>query len=185
MGGVGGRWVAIDLSQVLRERPCCAGSATCLYQPRRLLSEEIRDNLLMAPSMRRLVGPIALVVLLNACAGSEATLGPPVIDVVTTSSTSTSSTTLPVLPPLQGLELDLMADGLDGPVTIASAPSVGLTFVVERTGKVRSVTTDPSEVVLDISERVSWEMAEQGFLGFLPHPDFPSDARAFAIYIRI
>jgi hypothetical protein len=40
-------------------------------------------------------------------------------------------------------------------------------------------------VVLDISERVGWEVSEQGFLGFILHPDFPNDARAFAIYTNL
>ena len=34
-------------------------------------------------------------------------------------------------------------------------------FVVERTGTVRDLTTDPPETVLDITERIAWEIIER------------------------
>ena len=153
--------------------------------PQRLLSEKVPGNAPAARSMRGRGAVTALVVLLNACSGPGASFEPAVITVPATSSTSTTSTTLPDLAPLQGLTLDLVADGLDEPVAIASSPSTGMTFVVERTGKVRSLTTEPPEVVLDITERVGWDISEQGFLGFILHPDFPNDPRAFAIYTNL
>lgn len=141
--------------------------------------------MLTAPSIRRLGALAALVVLLNASSGPDASFKAQVVNLVTTSSASTTSTTLPNLPPLQGLGLDLVAGGLDEPVSITTSPSAGVTFVVERTGKVLSLTSEPPEVVLDITEKVGWEISEQGFLGFILHPDFPNDARAFAFYTNL
>jgi len=130
---------------------------------------------------RKLMTAGALIVAVSACAGSEDGAGPPVID-VSIPSTTTSSTTLPELPPLRGLALELVVGGLSEPVAIASVPSIDTTFVVERTGTVRSLTSEGSEVVLDVTDRIYLEVSEQGLLGFTPHPDFPNDPRAFAIY---
>ena len=141
--------------------------------------------MLTAPSIRRLAALAALVVLLNASSGPDASFKAQVVNLVTTSSASTTSTTLPNLPLLQGLGLDLVAGGLDEPVSITTSPSAGVTFVVERTGKVFSLTSEPHEVVLDITEKVGWKISEQGFLGFILHPDFPNDARAFAFYTNL
>jgi len=97
----------------------------------------------------------------------------------TTVATTTSSTPVPLL---LGLELEAVATGLFDPVSLAAAPAIGETFIVERVGRVVTASSRGAETVLDISELVGWDINEQGFLGFAVHPKFPDDPRAFAIY---
>jgi hypothetical protein len=75
-----------------------------------------------------------------------------------------------------------LATGLNHPVSIAPAPRIGTTFVVERPGRVSTLASAGSDVVLDITAQVGWEISEQGFLGFAVHPSFPDDPRGFAVY---
>jgi hypothetical protein len=81
--------------------------------------------------------------------------------------------------------LEPLATGLDHPVSIAPAPGIETTFVVERSGRVSTLQSAGSEVVLDITARVGWEISEQGFLGFAVHPSFPHDPRGFAVYTNV
>ncbi len=130
--------------------------------------------------MRRLVAFTALVLALYGC-GSEKKVGPSLVDPVPTTAFSSTSTMPPDLPTLVGLELELLAELVE-PVAIASAPGVAATFVVERAGRVVQLADPEPVVVLDITAQVSSENSEQGFLGMMPHPDFPTDPRVFAIY---
>jgi glucose/arabinose dehydrogenase len=116
------------------------------------------------------------VVMVSGCASPDVTTGPD------RAFPSTSSTTVADVPPLDGLRLEVVAEGLEHPVSIAPAPGVDDTFIVERTGRVVTASSSGRDAVLDITSRVGWQISEQGFLGFAVHPEFPSDPRAWAVY---
>lgn len=122
---------------------------------------------------------LVFVVTLSACAADSVRVG------TVPTSQATSSTSLPDLPPLRGLALEALATGLDDPVSIAPATGIETTFVVERTGRVSTLRSAGSQIVLDITARVGWENSEQGFLGFAVHPSFPDDPRGFAVYTNV
>lgn len=129
--------------------------------------------------MVRTVLALLFLLVVSACSGESAPTGtePP--------ATTTSSTTLPDVPPLQGLTLVPLATGLEHPVSIAPAPGIESTFVVERPGRVSTLESAGADIVLDITDRVGWEISEQGFLGFAVHPSFPDDPRGFAVYTNL
>jgi len=82
------------------------------------------------------------------------------------------------------LTLDVVADGLEGPVDVADAgDGSGRLFVVEQAGRIRIV--DGTKLVkrpfLDIAARVK-SGGEQGLLGLAVHPAFPNDPRFFVNY---
>lgn len=84
-----------------------------------------------------------------------------------TDTTAATTTTAP-LPELQGLDVELLADGLDQPVTIAVNPAVddGAVYVSEREGVIKRVAPDGTvEVVTDLSDRIGSSSIEQGLLG--------------------
>jgi len=124
----------------------------------------------------RFFGVLSVVLATAACSNQSVPIGtlPP------TSTTTTS--TLPTVPPLKGLALVPLAKGLDRPVAIAAAPGIETTFVVELTGRVKTLASAGESTVLDITTRIGWEISEQGFLGFAVHPSFPDDPRGFAVY---
>lgn len=94
-----------------------------------------------------------------------------------------TSTTLAKTAPLQGLVLTPLAEGLDQPVAFGSAPGLNDTFVVERSGTVVTLSSGGADTVLDISDQIAIVRGnEQGLLALTPHPDFPNDPRAIAIY---
>lgn len=88
----------------------------------------------------------------------------------------------PPLEPLQGLALETVADGFDGPVGVATEPGSGRLVVIERTG--RAWLVDPVEGVLpepllDLRDQATSASIEQGLLGLAFHPEWPADDRVF------
>ncbi len=119
----------------------------------------------------------AIVLVVSACSGDTIPIGPQ----PPTTTTPRPTTTRDVAP-LIALDSELVIDGLSEPVAIAASSELDAIFVVERTGTVtRNSDGDPS-IVLDIVDRVGWDMNEQGLLGLALHPDFPDDPRGFLIY---
>lgn len=89
------------------------------------------------------------------------------------------------LDPLQGLEVELVADGLSQPLGVTSAPGDDRLFVIQRDGQVRIIEPNGSVVAepfLDVGDRITTGSIEQGLLGFAFHPEFPTDPRVFAYY---
>lgn len=86
---------------------------------------------------------------------------------------------------VRGIELAVVARGLDKPVALAYAaadPSRRL-FVVEKTGRIRILKDGRVllEPFLDLSKRVS-KGIEQGLLGLAFHPDYAQNGRLFVNY---
>ncbi|MBT8215860.1 MAG: glucose dehydrogenase, partial [Acidimicrobiia bacterium] len=84
---------------------------------------------------------------------------------------STSSTTTTTLPPLQSVELELVADGFQSGVWAGVDPASGELLVIERRGIIRTID---GEVRLDIDARVGSGSSEQGLLGIAFSPVDPS-----------
>ena len=86
--------------------------------------------------------------------------------------TTTSTTTAP--DPLQGLDAQLVVDGLDQPVLVATVPGTDILVVVEREGVIRTVVDGrvADEPFLDLTDRLLSSSIEQGLLGLAFHPDF-------------
>lgn len=80
------------------------------------------------------------------------------------------------------LALEEVADGLEAPIGIASAPG-GWLLVNERVGRVVAIHPERGEreVALDIRDRVGGE-GERGLLGLVLHPGWPDEGRAFVHY---
>jgi glucose/arabinose dehydrogenase len=120
---------------------------------------------------------LVLVVAIAGCGGGEpAPVGP---------QRATTTTTLPDLPsppPLERLALEPVAEGLSEPVAIATARAIDEVFIVERTGRIVTLSSDGRDAVLDLNSRIGWEVNEQGLLGLAVHPDFPRDPRGFVVY---
>ncbi|MDH4280078.1 MAG: PQQ-dependent sugar dehydrogenase, partial [Acidimicrobiia bacterium] len=111
--------------------------------------------------------------------GSEETT-PPTTDAEesaeSTAVSETTATTAP-LPELQGLDVELIADGFDQPVTIAvddtavgdtavGDTAAGTIYVSEREGIIKAVAADGSvEMVADLTDRIGSSSIEQGLLG--------------------
>ncbi len=107
----------------------------------------------------------------------------------TTSSTSPPTTSAPTttttepLPPLEGLDLEVVADDLTEPILLLPLPGTEELLIMERRGTV--VTLSDRERWLDIDERVNSEDGiEPGLLGLAFHPDFESNGRFYAYYYR-
>ncbi len=126
----------------------------------------------------------AAIVLLTACSGDAGSGEIPVVPDRPTTTTTIAATAEDV-EPLASLDTEIVASGLSEPVAIASAPALDETFVVERTGRLVTLSSGGSSAVLDITSRVGWEVNEQGFLGFAVHPSFPDDPRGFAAYTNL
>jgi glucose/arabinose dehydrogenase len=148
--------------------------------------------------MRRLFPVLALMAA--ACSSSPAPLTalPDVPDETTstaavatttiatvaeTATTSTQPTTTTSLDPLQGIELEEVATGLDQPVLAVSPPGDDRLFVVERRGVIRIMGADTP--FLDIDARVNSEDGiEPGLLGLAFHPDYATNGRLFVYYYQ-
>lgn len=96
------------------------------------------------------------------------------------STTSDGPTT--TLPPLLGLEMELLASGLSQPTILTSRPGDDRLFIGQRGGVIRIY--DPEQGILDepfmnIPDRVTSNGIEQGLLGLAFHPDFESNGRFF------
>ncbi len=89
------------------------------------------------------------------------------------------------LDPLQGLDLEVVVDGLREPVGAATLPD-GRLLVVERTGTVQVVEDGAvaEEPFLDLTGTVNANSIEQGLLGLAVHPDLPDDPRVFVFHSR-
>lgn len=110
----------------------------------------------------------------------------------TTSAPATTTTTVPpttttTLPPdpLQSLDLEVLATGLNQPTFVTAAPGAEQLFVLERVGRIRVI--DPSEGLiaepfLNIRNRVGSNSVEQGILGLAFHPAYESNGRFFVYY---
>lgn len=87
------------------------------------------------------------------------------------------------LEPLEGLSLEVVADGLAEPIGAAALPD-GRLLVVERAGRIRLVTDGDvaDQPYLDLTGVVSVNSIEQGLLGLALHPRFPDDPRAFVFH---
>lgn len=98
----------------------------------------------------------------------------------TATTTSTTTTTVP-LDPLQGLALELVAEGLTQPTVVVAAPDGDSLLVAERTGLIVSVSGDGSaEPYLDLGNRVAANGIEQGLLGLALHH---SGSHVFVYYV--
>ena len=120
-------------------------------------------------------------------ASTSAPAGNTSTTVVTTTTTTIPPTTTTTLAALQGLELELVVEGLIQPVLLISPPGDRRRFVAERTGVVwlldeQGVPAD--EPFLDLRDRVNSGGIEQGFLGMAFHPRFADNGRFFAYYYK-
>lgn len=144
------------------------------------------------------LGPLLLGVLV-ACSASAVTTSITATSVpsttpatTTTTSPPTTTTTVPpttttTLAQLQGLELQLVTEGLTQPVMLISPPEDPRRFVAERTGVVWLLDDDGlplEEPFLDLRDRVNSGGIEQGFLGITFHPDFADNGRFFTYYYK-
>lgn len=135
--------------------------------------------------MERLARPFTIVLLTAAIAAAGAACASDGGDIVVGPDRplpETTTTSLPEVQPLLGLSLETLATGLDSPVAIAAAPGIDDLFIVERTGKLVTLSSGGASAVLDLTSSIGWENEEQGFLGFAVHPDFPSAPHGYAIY---
>lgn len=74
------------------------------------------------------------------------------------------------LPALQGIDVELVADGFDQAVWAGVDPGTGELVVVERRGRILGID---GGVLFDIDPRVGSGSNEQGLLGLAFHPDDP------------
>ena len=86
-------------------------------------------------------------------------------------------------PPLAGLALDLVADGVERP-TFAGHAGDDRLFVLEKVGRIRIVVGGVvlPRPFLDIRGRVGSRANEQGLLGLAFHPDYAANGRFFLNY---
>lgn len=94
-------------------------------------------------------------------------------------------TSLPEVAPLAGLSLEAIATGLSEPVAVSAAPGIDEMFIVERTGRLVTASSEGATAVLDLTSAIAWEVNEQGFLNFAAHPDFPTNPLGYAIYTNL
>jgi len=126
---------------------------------------------------------VAVALILGGCTSASVAVDTEIPIGPDRQAPPTTSTTLPEPAPLQDLVLTLLAEGLDQPVAFGSAPGIGDTFVVERSGTVVTLSSGGADTVLDISDQIAIVRGnEQGLLALTPHPNFPEDPRAIAIY---
>jgi glucose/arabinose dehydrogenase len=85
--------------------------------------------------------------------------------------------------------LELVAEGLTSPVTLAEAPdNTGRLFIVDQIGTIRVVTSDGTlqdQPFLDVRGAIVALMPdydERGLLGLAFHPDFATNGRLFVCY---
>lgn len=115
---------------------------------------------------------------------SPGTTGPVSQSPTATPTLTTGSPTAAPVDPLLGLDLQLVADGLEMPLDVAARPGDGALFVVERLGVIRQVTggTVADEPFIDLRDMVESDSIEQGLLGIAFHPDYPQDPRVFLFH---
>ena len=89
---------------------------------------------------------------------------------------------------MDGVALELTADGLNSPVRLTSPPDDSRRFIVDRAGKVFILREDGSmlgEPFLDLSDRLVElrnEFDERGLLGLAFHPQFAENGRFYVYY---
>ena len=118
-------------------------------------------------------------------AASETTSDPATTTTATAKTTTAETTTTTQLPPLEGLALELVAEGFSEPVELAVRPGDDQVFVVERAGRVWAVGSDgsqPGEPFADLTAVVHQGSIEQGLLGLAFHPADPD--RVFVFHSR-
>ena len=146
--------------------------------------------------LRHLAPLVLLAAFLVACgtppasgspsAAPTASEGPASDRPTPTQAVAASPESPPAPVPIAGdpppLALEIVAEGLEAPIGIASAPG-GWLLVNERAGRVVAVHPGRGErgVTLDIRDRVRGE-AELGLLGLVLSPRWPADGRAFVHY---
>lgn len=84
-------------------------------------------------------------------------------------------------PPLEGVRLQMVVEGLERPVDLTSPAGDARLFVVEQPGRIR-ILRDGNllpEPFLDIVSRVESGGNEQGLLGLAFHPDFATNGYFF------
>lgn len=151
---------------------------------------------------------LVLLIVLAACSGSVSPTTRPVesspasISPATTAAASTTTTvvvttrvatsdvtitaaTTEPLSPLQGLHMELVAEGLRRPLLVAAPRNDARRFIVLQGGQVVVLREDgliDDQPFLDISDEVNDNGIEQGLLGWAFHPDFDTNGRVFAYY---
>jgi glucose/arabinose dehydrogenase len=102
------------------------------------------------------------------------------------SSTTTEASTTTTMPadPLQGLGVELVAEGFAQPVHVTAAPGTDNLYVVEREGVIRVVADQgvTDEPFLDLTDRLLSNSIEQGLLGLTFHPGFAENGRLYAYW---
>lgn len=160
----------------------------------------MRDDPRRPPSRADvLVAAVAFVLagVLAGCGPAGPTIAPSVSVAPSTMSTIRPATPSPTPSPTAAssspqstgsptVDLELVADGLDAPLDIATRPEDGGSiFVVEQGGRVRLVRDGVllAAPFLDIGGIVT-AGGEQGLLGMAVHPD-PADGRVFVYYTAL
>jgi glucose/arabinose dehydrogenase len=93
----------------------------------------------------------------------------------------------PFDPAIVALNVEVVVNGLDQPIDVASpGDGSGRVFVVEQAGRIRTVLDGQlaGEPFLDIRELIS-SGGERGLLGLAFHPEFPTDPRLFVNYTDV
>ncbi|MCP3973489.1 MAG: PQQ-dependent sugar dehydrogenase [bacterium] len=97
--------------------------------------------------------------------------------------TTTSSGPTTTLPPLLGLDLQLLTDGLQQPTFIVTPPGDDRMFIGERGGVIEifdpATGTLSDTPFMSIPDRVKSNGIEQGLLGMAFHPDYVNNGRFF------
>ena len=146
--------------------------------------------------LRRLVPVVLVAALVTACgtpsvSGSPSTApsssgaSAPPEPIPTPAATATpagSAVSEPIADDPPPVALELVAEGLESPIGVATAPS-GWLLVNERDGLVTAIHPARGErgIALDIRDRVLGQ-DERGLLGLVLAPGWPADSRAFVHY---
>jgi glucose/arabinose dehydrogenase len=132
---------------------------------------------------------LAVAVLVGCSAPTGSPQASSVVSAVASPSpTAPTPTAVASVPPLTGVDLELVASGLVDPIGVTSAgDGSDRLFVNERGGVVRLIDANGSlqgASFVDLSDRVQ-AGGEQGLLGLAFHPDFAANGRVFVHYSRI
>lgn len=133
---------------------------------------------------------LTLALVLSGCTGdgadqSSASPSPTSSPIAAASPTDDGTASPEALDPLQGLELELVADGFVTPILAVSPPDDERIFVVERTGVIRIVDGAGAviaEPFLDLRGTVHANSIEQGLLGLAFHPEYAANGRLFVYH---
>jgi glucose/arabinose dehydrogenase len=135
--------------------------------------------------MRLATAVVALGLLAAACGGSAAETA----EGIAIAPGTTLDIPLPSQPPtagepLEGLELTVVATGLENVTAIAAPRGDERVFVVEQEGRVRVIKDGEllDEPFLDIAPFVTTEGLEQGLLGLAFHPRFADNGKFYVSY---